>query len=280
MEIIDYLLKLPGHHSYVAQHGLGGVLFRSLQVDERGDFERSYLQTWHINQVYFKEYSTLKALALQAGIRCESLKGIYLLEHVYVDFGLRKMSDIDLLTDDVVGLQRLLTQIGYSIIDQTAYKVTLSKLVDGQEVAFELHQRLYRQQNIELDQSNGMLSSKEHLYYLIYHLSYQHTFLRLNWFLDIIYFNEKYSPNISEILSLAKQRGHLRAFKLTFEILNTFFNQNFDIASTLLPGWVDENFLLDPMKHKMKYYFLKHLAKENIYDALSYNYVWLKNKFR
>lgn len=279
MDIVQQVLRSSEREKYIAQHGLGGFLFRNLAEAERTPYEKVYLQTWHLNELYLREYNFLREKALSEGVMCEGLKGIYLLKSVYQDDGVRKMSDIDVLTDSEAVLNRILLSSGYKKIDQTEYKTTFSKFVQGNEVAIEIHSRLYDDNRIIPILENGCLSLDEHFYYLVYHLGYQHTYLRLNWFVDLHVFMTRYKVNIDSILRMAKERNHEKAFLITFYFYNKFFGSQLPELRPLFAHLFDFDFFLDPQKKIVSYQILKHQTKQSIFEALKYDLFWLKKKF-
>ncbi len=279
MDIVQQVLNLPDSDRYVAQHGLGGYLFHHLPIPERTKFEKDYLQTWHINQIYQSEFNSIKSASERKIIKCQGLKGIFLAENIYQDLGLRKMSDIDILTDDLDLFEDVLISLGYQHLESSEYKRTYSKMVEDNEVAIESHSRLYQDKKIQIGWDKNSLSIFEHFYFLIYHMSYQHTFLRLNWFVDICEFLKKHPVDMRLLLETAKHRGHERSFLISFYFLNKFFKQNLHQSNLNYMHFFDVSFLIEPQKNIIKYYFLKHLTKDKFSDALKYDFRWFLNKF-
>lgn len=280
MDIVQQVLRSPESEKYIAQHGLGGYFFRHLGEGERSPYERSYLQTWHLNEIYLREYNFLREKALTAGVLCEGLKGIYLLNAVYGDLGLRRMSDIDILTDSETVLAHILEEKGYRKIDCTEYKTTYSRLVDGNEVAFEIHSRLYDDKTIVPEIEQKHLTIEEHFYFLVYHLGYQHTYLRLNWFIDLYMFLSKYNLDINQILKMARERNQEKAFLITLYFYNNFFGTHYPSRKPLLADRFDFNFFIEPQKNWMSYQLLKHQTKQSYLDAFKYDLNWLLKKLR
>ncbi|MBY0516475.1 MAG: nucleotidyltransferase family protein [Bacteriovoracaceae bacterium] len=280
MDIWPHFRDLTHRDMFVQQHGLAGYFFVTESEARNSYIESLYLQTNLLNGIYMRELDQLLSLSKKLNIQCIPIKGTYLLKTIFQDYGMRKMSDIDILTDQIENLRKVLFDQGYKKVDKTDYKMTLSKMIEGNEVVFELHSRLYRDSTIQPIFESESLSKQEHLYYLIYHLSYQHTFLRLNWFIDIALFIKQNPETLSGLISLAKSRGHLKSFEITFHFLNRFFDTHIGSDTFSMERFYSFDFLLDPQSHKIKYYLLKHLTKKNLLDALKYDFIWLRKYFR
>lgn len=278
MDIINFILKHPKSNHLIHQHGLGGLLFQTIQGEAKYEFENCYLQQWHLNQCYQQEYLRVQEIAKKEGIEFQGIKGISLIENVYSDLGMRKMSDIDILTDNFQKLSAVFENLGYLKLTFSKYKVVYSKLVDQNEIVFEIHGQLYPNENLIPECVNGILSHAEHFYFLIYHVSYQHTFIRLNWLVDLVHYQEKYPQDLNQIMMMARERGHENAFNITFYFLQIFFNFKVNHQKFPFQDCFDQNFLVNPYEKKILYFLLKHLTKKSFKDSIQYNLKWLLNK--
>ncbi|MDR2841133.1 MAG: nucleotidyltransferase family protein [Paludibacter sp.] len=79
------------------------------------NIKQAYLHTFRLNFLLYEEFSKITEVFAQNSIFVIPLKGIYLAEKLYNDIGLRKMSDIDLLTseNDAQKCIEILAQNGY-----------------------------------------------------------------------------------------------------------------------------------------------------------------------
>lgn len=281
MDIWPLFKDLTRRDILVGQHGLGGYLFATSPESRSVFTEMQYLQTNLLNELYLRELLKIQQIAHARGHQCIPVKGAFLLQNLYDDLGMRKMSDVDVLTGQLLPLRDLFLAEGYQEVDQTDYKLSVSKMIDGNEVVFELHSRLYSDPKIELKYDGSGLALQEHFYYLVYHLSYQHTFLRMNWFVDVALFLQRF-PHIGlGILELAQVRGHSRAFRLTFQFLSRLFNVHGPSVPELpISSWYPLSFFLDPKAHPVKYYVLKHMTKDGLVEALGYDLRWLLRRAR
>lgn len=96
------------------------LLYRNLQNQRINEpsmirFKEEYFHTWSHNQFSFRRIATLIRDFNQAGIQSMLLKGSALALLFYEDFGLRPMTDIDLLVshDQTKRSMRLLTNLGW-----------------------------------------------------------------------------------------------------------------------------------------------------------------------
>lgn len=279
MHLTQYIEQHPKADAILDQHGLKGLFFVHSQLKKVLDLEGSYLKQWHLNQILLNQFDLISSLAAKEHISCIPLKGIFLIKTIYEDIGLRKMSDIDILTNNIKSLSQILINNHFQCVEQSNYKTVFTKIVHDQEVVVELHSQLYRDQNFNLELDQTGLSLREHLYFLIYHLSYQHTFIRLNWLYDLYYFYQKHPTLFNEVLSLSYKRGHSNSFLITFYFLNQFMDLRLldkNPYQYLLKSY-DLNFLINPNSNFFKYHVLKILTKKNLKDALNYNLKWVLN---
>lgn len=75
----------------------------------------AYLYNIEKNKIYMQYLHYVKAELLKSKIKCQELKGSYLLDKIYEDYGLRTLGDIDILiySKDKEKIENLLGKIGF-----------------------------------------------------------------------------------------------------------------------------------------------------------------------
>jgi hypothetical protein len=182
-------------------------------------------------------------------------------------------------------------------------------------IIIEIHTRLFYQNESSINWKKRKLSQfswirgldyADQLVHLLGHLGYQHTFISAHWLVDIDRFIKRFSDDIDwgrvkELLINLKQK---RSARITFFLLNRYLNTPIPLeiksSEILMPSRkelqrlekliftkiFDGGFLLrigelgsekKPIEYG-KYYFLKHLCKDNISDALNYDLGWFKSR--
>ncbi|WP_017718249.1 nucleotidyltransferase domain-containing protein [Kamptonema formosum] len=96
------------------------LLYRNLSLHEVNDplmatFKGVYRNTWCKNQLLFNKVSDVLRAFHEAGIQTMLLKGAALTINYYRDYGLRPMSDFDILvpTADALAAMKLLRELGW-----------------------------------------------------------------------------------------------------------------------------------------------------------------------
>ncbi|WP_332670748.1 nucleotidyltransferase family protein [Aromatoleum sp.] len=80
---------------------------------------RSYVDTVRVNTALYDQLAQLVQEATRCNLKIVVLKGAYLAKYAYDDFGLRPMSDIDILVrgNDLDAAERMMCRLGYRYID-------------------------------------------------------------------------------------------------------------------------------------------------------------------
>ena len=249
-------------------------------------FRREYQENWIRNQLYDEE---LKAIAGAFGANdpIYLLKGMSLLETLYGDRGQRRLTDLDLWVDpeNRKAFHLFLVSQGYACVPERRWQATehkwhYVKWVEGTELTLELHTSLLAK--IQWSPSSGLpskaypgffhLEPTENLVYLSSHLAHQHTFEQLRWLLDILLFQRQFKAelNLSKGRDLAHHLECGRAFAAVQRALSYFDPQSSHAEFLLNPS-----FLWHGPGWRWRYYLLKQLLKDGIFQALEYDCRWL-----
>ena len=233
----------------------------------------------------------------EAGLDCLALKGMALLGDVYEDFGQRQMSDIDILIreGDLESWRRYLEGLGYQLVrtrrwQANAFKWDFSRMSKQGEVVVELHTKLfYREKQINwwqyADLENNRLRPEACLAHLIGHLGYQHSFLKLNWLLDIHLFLKKHYREIDTdvFFGLLDQLPIKRSAQAVTYLLSRYFGHTSYVYGQGVLPWhllFTEDFLLAPKKSFWRYQMVKFFIKDSLPQAMRYNILWMWSRLR
>jgi len=249
-------------------------------------------------------WKEINEYAQKENIEIVGLKGIHLLDDVYANFGERKLEDIDLLVDDDVDCENLvdfLQSIGFTKVEEQKwwannYKIVLTGNWNEFRVVVEVHKQLLmgkqRQSFWETNSHNSktFLSQESQLVYLIGHMANQHTFLHLNWLLDIYLIINKYPdldwPKVVDLINKIEIRNGAYS---TFYVLRKYLNVEFpqiicDFEATFKQNKISrlhrilDNKLLWYDQRSTQYYKLKYYLKDNLKESTRYTLGWSYNQ--
>lgn len=269
----------------IESQGLEGFIYslspQNLSENVRAKFKNKWLQQWGQNQVLWSEIVEIDYLLKEISIRPVLLKGMSFLNRLYKDFGSRRISDIDIYLNpkDLHHFIQLVKQRGFTEISAVSYseKVVLSKTVQTTDIILEIHTKLFTHIEKSFDYKGvailGLdcfqsLPLEEEFVYLCYHLAHQHTFLKLQWPIDLVLFLKKYPDlNFDKIMSLAQDYEGRKSVMMVLWALKKFFHVeiphaelNKKIDSLNFP--LNRNFLLSPKENLWKYIWIKNLTKD------------------
>lgn len=286
-------------------HSLAGLVYSVHQEHMPAEVSAPYRGSWIKqnvrNTLYLQELHRLGELIQKRGISLCLLKGVSLLETIYArDSAARFMSDIDLLVavDHFEEVSQLIFGLGYEEVPSTrwsanAFKRNFTRHHQGVELVIELHSKLlwceskdFMWEKIQSGIPGFHRLQKEHeLVYLTAHLGYQHTFLHLGWLVDldrlIRYHGESWNWSKTKDLatSLKVKNSFFGTLFQAHRYLETPIPTEFVLAGPrLLNSLATEAFLWNPHGHRVTYYLLKHLLKDNLRESLSYDFLWLMNR--
>ncbi len=300
-------LELTAHEwlelmPYLMDHRLEGYIFKffgsSLPTELKEKLSLQWQAQWLKNHLYLKELQEINQLARAANLTLTVLKGAAMLPTFYPDLGSRQMSDLDLLVSstEIVAFQEMLIKKGYQEVKSAAWKAnnfkfTLTKKVESFDLVVELHSKLFflENQNV-IWQSKGqelkLLTPTDQLIHLIGHYSYQHTFLKLFWLIDIDRWIRHYDTEI-DWLRLVDISEKLRMKKatnatlwMTHKFLGTPVPENMQNPRSLIQTlFLAENFLWNP-KFNLSYYLIKYDLKDSFKDSFEYSGLWMIHKIK
>lgn len=292
-------------NSTVVQSYLEGVGPTQIETHQlkgffKDDYPREFKEQWLRNNLMLNE---LKNWPLPHPSSATLLKGAHLItEKYYQHPGERFMGDIDLLIEEKMfeKWDHYLKSIGFTPYHSTSWeanefkKLYLKELSPDFPFILELHFRLFYQQDQKtlLKTQEGQdliafqkLEKEECFVHLAGHLGYQHTFISFHWLIDIYLFLKKESHCLDweYINSLSKKLHVQRSCRVICHLIKREFNIDSQMASTplslnerFLLQMISKKFLLHNNRQPFKYWVIKHLIKDNLKDALTYDFNWLK----
>ena len=221
------------------------------------------------------------------------LKGVELLNNLYERPHERSMSDIDILIDpkEWLQLKKDFETLGFQEVPEkkweaNSFKKTMTKDIFSTEITLEIHERLFFEEPSHFfwkkDLKNHTLSKNDFLLHLIGHASYQHTFIKLFWLVDIDRFIRRHHKDVDwkRILERSKELKIYQATNTTLWILKNLFSTP-HIPLVKRKTWyylLNWNFLILSRKKKLSYWVTKHKIKDSLASSLKYDWLWLKNQ--
>ncbi|MCB0390635.1 MAG: nucleotidyltransferase family protein [Bdellovibrionales bacterium] len=308
MTILDSYKTSKGYYSLATlrqldNHNLLGYLYLNEKEHLCPEGEelcrKKYLWQQALNLSLVQASKELVSDCLNQNIQIVFLKGLPLLNSIYKDIGERYLSDIDVFVkpSDALEFFDIMKKQNYIHYDIKKWAASKHKddfrktLPTGLEIDVDVHYKLIFNIDLPIEKSNYFPvpapNLEVFLFHLITHLGYQHTYLRLNWLLDVFHFchyfyNEINWTKLENSFKESHLENDLNCIKF---ILHKYFNFDIPINTTLKP-WeinllsriVTPEFLLDPQKNKIKYYTLKHFLSPNLKSAIKYDILWLWSK--
>lgn len=214
------------------------------------------------------------------------LKGLSLVSQLYENQPYRPFTDLDLLIFEkedrnILDLYLLKNGFSKSTDELSPHKIVYNKMFDHSELVIEVHKELYphRKWLPETLYLNDLkvysLAPTDHALFLIFHLVYQHSFLKLMWLNDLYLLFEKYPLDVNQLYLKARDLGLGRSLQLFLAAMKNFYGKNYDRKiSRLALLLVNTNFLLDPKKHFIRYLLVKTLSKQDLFSAFRYYFLW------
>jgi hypothetical protein len=287
----------------IREHKLSGYLFNRYQhylpekVSEvfRADF---YFQSF-VNKTLLEAYEEIEQNCQIQNLKIVRIKGVDLIHCLYESLGERHMSDIDVYVDksEYSKIKSILSQKGFQKEIQVQFEASCfrgpfsKKLDEYIKIQIDVHTQLYWRQKKEfkvdavIDQNIYKLSKEKHLFYLIVNWGYQDTFLGLSKLLDIVLFIRKYNHEIdwTSLRQMIKANDLQTLFSLTGFILSNHLliktPLNTDPSSMILnfaKKLMTREFLVEPKRNKLKFYFFKHIVKTSLKSAIDYDLIWIR----
>jgi|GEM_PF-2635495 len=216
---------------------------------------QAYSQIFVKNTFLFKSLQDVLVEFEKRKIQVIPLKGIFLLENYYEDFGLRQISDLDLLVreSEVESVIRMFETLGYSMTMYMPRKAAKAAKISAPykftkgDVVVDLHVKLsdgYCGYTINMNSiwensqigrlSNGVactyLSTLDHVLFLFIHLR-RHIEIRnfkMISFYDILIILQKERLNTNDILKRADDFGCYNEVEEILYLSNKFFSLALD----------------------------------------------------
>ncbi len=309
--MLDLLLDTK-NNIVMSEHKLEGFLYSHHQHRLEPNFKKNcaikWLQQSHNNQLLWEVLKNIDALLCEHQIEAVILKGLSFLGRIYSNGGERAISDIDLYLsrEDEIIIKKMLTKNGFiahSERDQWEgdnFKSLWFTPPHWPCATIELHFDLFyhrKQMNIPgvrrfaEFQNIKLLEENVEMSYLIGHLAFQHTFLKLFWLVDVdrLYRIESDQIECAKMLSIAHKWGLFRAHQMVFYVLLTFFKtplrqdlcEAFQLSKPALwKLFLTKKFLLRGRQSGVSYYLLKHMTKDSLLTALVYDLRWIRHMIK
>lgn len=231
--------------------GLGGFIYYYLTVSNKSSsstlkekLTHSYLQNLYRNIILLKEWEKIKSILNE--IELFPIKGIYLLESVYTDYGLRKLSDIDLMISPELRFEIYdrLCNSGYiplykKEIACMPFMKHLSFYSQNDKVHLEIHHALnltYSGNSNELPLliteekiDKNHLTNNAQFYILLTH-AFSHAITLISnpaYLIDLLYILGKYEIDIKRVFRISSLSGTEHITKLG----SYFLYKNFNLSS-------------------------------------------------
>lgn len=213
------------------------------------------------------------------------IKGLNLIDSLYQSQPVRPFSDLDLFIPDTIvldDLEEFIRSLGFQQNQQdemSPHKSVWIKQTESQEMVIELHSKLF---SFPIDRTLLDHKNEAMFLYLVYHLVYQHTFLRLIWLCDIFLFLQTHTLKTEVIKMYAKKMKLETSIEMTFAALFKVFHfQNADFPiSSRMQRLITLNFLKRPKKYFFHYHLIKTLSKNDLVASAHYYLAWLRQRIK
>lgn len=250
--------------------------------------------------LFLDEFKNIASACAEQNILVVALKGISFFGRIY-DPSERSLTDIDILISpaDLPKLTELLQSKGYSERHEAKWSANNFKTIFTRhhlslEIVLEVHTRLsaerpYEAWNLVPYRNFYILSPQDELIYLAFHYAGQHTLLKTKWLHDIHLLSTD-NPALwdEDAYRRATSMGMSSSLFFCAKALDVAYGQKVFVPRSLRQFatrlLVNAAFLEDPSRHFFRYMIIKHLVKESLAQALSYDVQWLhfavKQRFR
>ena len=308
MTILDKYKEPNGQFSQASlkqldKHNLLGFIYKQDKkaLDKEGSeyCEKKYLWQKALNIEHTQAINEI--LDNKQSLNFLFLKGAPLLNSIYEDLGERYMSDIDIYVPMIEKTQtiNLLKSLEYQSYPMkrwaaSEHKDDLFKVTQSEfEVNIDIHYQLLFNIPVKVDAGQELSipapSLETMFFHLVTHLGYQHTYLRLNWLLDVYLFTQKYIKEINwpKLYQIFKETQLKNDLHCIYFLMAHYFDVELPISlkitkweKVFLEKTLSPQFLLAPQKHPARYYLLKHYLNTNITTAIKYDFLWMISKLR
>lgn len=294
----DFLVKQgeAARFNLINHHGLWGFTYKhwsNLLPELKHQAKDIYLKQWLQNQTYQKVLTNLRPRILLIDDSLLILKGMNHLDDLYEDdIAVRFMSDIDLLVapDKLENIKSLLIDEGFKANENEKWfgdqhKIELHQKIDGVDITIELHTKLlyhldhFGYEKIRKPDGSWQLQIEERLVYLCAHYAFQHTMLKLYWFIDIALLIEKYPLlNWERCKAIAKKWQVYNSFCYTIGVINESWGPIAPPIKGTFQLAISNDLIWNTDQRSFKYLMAKNLVKDSFKTHLKYAYLWLKRK--
>ncbi len=280
----------------INHHALWGFTYKNWSkffAPLKDEAKKVYLKQWLQNQTYQKVLKDLIPQILKIDESLLVLKGMNHLDDLYKeDIAIRFMSDIDLLVDPkkMEQIKDLFESLGFIKNTESKWfgdkhKMEFQKVIDGVSITIELHTKLFYHlehftfEKEKKDNGSWQLKLEERLVFLCTHYAFQHTMLKLYWFIDIALLIEMY-PNIdwNRCKEIAKNWQVKQSFLYTIGAINQFWNPIAPALKGRFQSLISEELIWNKNQRSIRYLLAKNLFKDSITTNLRYSLLWLVRK--
>ena len=288
-KLANLILKISDWDDFskrIYRSGLSSLIYKnfnqlsnksSIPETVSGNLKKRYITLFFNNAQKHKDLEKVIKLCNKNNIPIIPLKGIPLIHFIYKDFGLRSMSDIDILVkdNDIEKFKEILLDNGWELDNSQEISPFVTQMADSQHpytftlgsTKIELHNKLHSglssyQINLEkywlhadeIDLLDGKVyhfSATDFLQHLCFHL-HKHLInehnVAMKHFIDIAAFIKKYETEINweNLISSSKQYNCEVEIRDTLELCRDYFETTIpdDIFQLLIgPSEFDPHFL-------------------------------------
>lgn len=273
-------------------HGLEGWVLEQKKISLESDL-LTYCQSESIKYALrYEIFSRELHKFLKEFSQAFPIKGMSLIPRFYKNPIIRRVTDIDLFYPyDLTSVKKYFIDHDFLVHEEkweaNSFKLNASKVIDGIEVPFEIHQKLLWNNHCEWN----LLNLEDELIYLCGHLAFQHTFFRANWLFDLAMiinvnpiWDTKRLDYLLENLNLKNSFSsclwvleNILKIELPIELKKFVLG---DYPNKLIQKILTDDFLIDVTKSPARYYLLKHLLKDTLTQSFTYDILWFKQKLK
>jgi hypothetical protein len=256
-------------------------------------YQNNWRKNLHRNTLHLE---LLKKINNEINFTVTILKGAALLNNIYEDIGERFMSDLDILVSekDLNQMVSYLCSQGFEVGERktwsgNSFKIELSKEIEGLQINVELHTKLFfHLEGIEWKKVDTafmnvkILSSEDMLIHLVGHYVFQHTLSKFYWYMDIHLFMQKYEHELNweYIINKARKTKLYRSFQVVLWLYCDSFKEKYGFSkpSFILTTFLKNDFHIYYYKNPIRYFIIKHLVKDSLFEALKYDFKWILHR--